>query len=102
MGKLQQQINVKILKRMLKKKYRIYTYDLIGNESDGFEVNDLFPQGDVAWNLPAMSDRDIIQGLKKMGVLSKWARNSRFQIDGDESYLYINYNDNPVCEFREL
>jgi hypothetical protein len=82
--------------------YKVYTYDLWGNERDGFEVNDVYGTDLIAEINEDMTDKQIIQELKGIGLLKKTCKDSEFHIYGDFNYeLYIEYPEfKPLCELR--
>lgn len=43
------------------KKYKIVTYDLLGNDEDGYEINDCFSTETIELDPQNMSDFQIIQ-----------------------------------------
>ena len=89
-------------------KYELYSYDVWGNNREGYEVNDLYYQCTIEIDNEShewTTDKQIIQALKKEGYLKKNARFSSFEIHDGESSLYITYNTNkcsgyPIYELR--
>ena len=75
-------------------KYRLYRYDLWGNEEDGYAVNDVFETDTVLKINSGASSRSIIRKIKK-----KYSRFSDYDVTG-EDIIYVNYMDNPCCEMR--
>ena len=83
-------------------KFNLYTYDLWGNDEDGYTVNDVYYQGVVT--IPArldpqtgtyhVTDRQINRAIGARGLT--W--------DGDEeTVLYAtDKRGNPVCELRRI
>lgn len=85
--------------------YEIITYDVWGNEKDGFEVNNAFSTGTIIDVTDSDSEKDIISKLKAVGIIRKGFRFSSFSIDGEASYsLYVTYEPTmyPVCELRKV
>jgi len=85
--------------------YRVCTYDLRGNECDGFQVNDVYRTDFIAEIDENMSDKQIIQELKNIGLLKKTCKDSEFNIEGEFQYmLYIEYTQylRPICELRPI
>ena len=96
-------------------KYKLYDYDVYGNNKDGYEVNNIYPAlighnlfnaKEVIINLTKNTpDKKIIKALKKSNWLRKTTKDSCFIIEGDFDYtLYISYSTKkyfiPVCELR--
>ena len=84
-------------------KYRLYDYDLWGNEEEGLTVNQVF-QTDTILEIDEEtlnSDKKLIKLLKDEGIIKKYIHNSKITIDGEPDYtLYFNYNYNPSFELR--
>ena len=92
--------------------YEIISYDVWGNPTEGFHVNDAWSTGIFI----EISDKDlgqwnsdkIIKKLKKAGYLKKTLRYSSFEVNGDAGYcLYIDYvtqknGPYPICELRPI
>jgi len=77
-------------------KYRVYSYDLWGNEEDGYEVNDVMETNVVINVNFSKDDRHIVRQVK-----NKYIRYKDYTVDGEEGYcLYVNYKDVPYCELR--
>ena len=76
-------------------KYRLYDYDLWGNEEDGYEVNNVL-YSDIVFDIEEdTTDEDIIKQVKNK------ERIKDFSIEGEYGYfLYVNYKDVPYCELR--
>lgn len=91
-------------------KYGVYTYDLLGNPKDGFEVNDRYGPGDEDVVLPKNATKsEIVKALKKIGVIGKNNQVSSYDIEGEEDHtLYITKNTEevggmfPICELQCL
>ncbi len=82
-------------------KYRVYSYDVWGNEKDGYEVNDCFYSGETTKLHKGMTDNQIIKKLKKEGIINKWIKNHCVSISGEEEYsLYFEYKGRPEFELR--
>ena len=110
--------NPRAQKRMVK--YQVWTYDVWGNERDGFEVNDRYKQGTVEieavlehYNVGTphasssynVTDEAVIKALKSEGYISKNIRKSSIGIDGEPEYsLYIEYTPTarPEMELQNL
>jgi len=84
---------------------RVWSYDVWGNQVDGFQVNDRFEIGTYKENWDAIfsaKDADIIGFLKNEGHLSKGTHLSSFRIEGDgDRYLTIDYKNCPVLEITK-
>jgi hypothetical protein len=82
--------------------WSVYSYDVWGNADDGWEVNDSFYVGEVTLADDA-SDADIITALKDAGILSKKAKVSNVDIDGDDDYITLNDKRDgmPLLELRK-
>ena len=78
-------------------KYEIISYDVWGNEEEGFYVNQSFHTYDYITVNP-FNNKEILDEILLPGYeLSEYA------VDGDPEYtLYINHNDNPLCELRRV
>lgn len=88
-------------------RYEVITYDLWGNDKDGYAVNDAFISGVISINAENMDDKQIIQALKKDGWIKRGFRFNSFTIDGECDYsLYINYSTQkcfiPLLELRSM
>lgn len=87
-------------------KYRVIIYQLLGNNKDGYEVNDAYSSNyTMEFKDHSFDDNSIIKELKSIGFLNKHLRNKSIEIDGDENNLYINYTTSrvglmPICELR--
>lgn len=83
-------------------KYQIFTYDLWGNDKDGYEVNDVYP-GQVI-EIPDCvfngTDRDLVHYLRrKHGAIGRFLR--LWEVTGESGYdLYFSYNGKPAFELR--
>lgn len=87
----------------MKHTYRAWTYDLWGNDEDGYWVNDRYDTGEIYELDDTWNDKQIIKALRKQGCLKKGVHSSSIEIDGEFGYiLYFNYKGNPdfelVCE----
>ena len=82
-------------------KFRLYDYDVWGNEKDGFNVNDVFKTSTTVELNEKMSDRQIVNALKKEWVIKKGVQFRSIDIDGDFEYaLYFDYKGRPEFELR--
>lgn len=91
--------NNDILKTYLPPKmYTVFTYDLWGNDKDGWEVNEKYKGEsyliDILW-----SDKQLIKKFKEYGLIKKNIRYSSITIDdGDEDVIYVEYKGKPAFE----
>ena len=86
-------------------KYRLHTYDVWGNNIDGYQVNDCFRTSTIIEIPDSISDSGIIRKLKQCGFLPVGAKNCKYRIDGEPDYtLYVTYEPEcyPVCELRRI
>lgn len=81
--------------------YRLYTYDVWGNEEDGWEVNDTFRRSTQVFLDPTLSDTKIIKHLIRKGVVNKNTDFSKINILGEEDVLYFEYDGKPEFELRK-
>ena len=88
----------------MKATWRVYSYDLVGNEDGGYDVNDvrrepytIFIDGETA------TDKEIIKELIQSGAIRPQKLNYReLKIDGEpDSVLYIDYKGSPAMEIRK-
>jgi hypothetical protein len=79
--------------------YRLYTYDLWGNEEDGYQVNDVYRTGDTVDIDDDTPDATVIAMLETAGILEPGA--CEVSPIGDGGIIYIeDANGNPCCELR--
>lgn len=80
-------------------KWQVWSLDVWGNDEDGFNVNDRYDWGFL--QLPEdVSDEVVIRTIKDFGFFTKDAVVGDFEIDGDDSIIYITDVDTgcPLCE----
>ncbi len=78
--------------------WTVCSLDVWGNERDGYEVNNIFrTEFDDLYISEDTTDKEIIQFLKRIGYLKKTCKDSKFDIDGDDMFMYIDYCGQPVC-----
>lgn len=82
------------------KRYRLYDYDVWGNEEDGWEVNDVFKTDNIAALNPKWSDKEIIKALKTQSIIVSEVDEKKVEIEGDEDRLYFSYKGRPEFEMR--
>lgn len=91
-------------------KYRTYdafSYDVWGNDKDGYEVNGVYPEEKGIVIESGVSDDDIKRTAKKVFSLKPGIKLSSIEIDGEDDYtLYFNYSTStkfiPIGEFRHV
>jgi len=87
----------------MKIKYKLVTYDVWGNDTDGYEVNDAHFTGDSIELKTELNDSDMIDKLKEEGIIDEHVKNEEIRIDGEEAYsLYFVYEplEYPMFELR--
>ena len=74
-------------------KYEYISYDVWGNENDGYEVNQAFHTGEFVDIDPIASDEGIVESLQEqMGFISGSIDFDELLIDGDPGFsLYFEY-----------
>ncbi len=84
--------------------WRVYTYDVLGNDEDGYEVNNVYP-GRVV-KLPAKVNLEqIIDILKDAGYLNSHASTEDVYDDSNsEDVIYLSEISNacPILELRRI
>lgn len=80
-------------------KWRVVSFDVWGNQKDGYEVNDLFKEGtielDDSWN----EDRIFIE-LKRNGLINKRIRRKSLTIRTDvEDFIWIESARHKDCGY---
>ena len=84
-------------------KVSIISYDVWGNDKDGYEINDSYVwESGAEFNLDWDSDHDIVKFLKSIGFLAKHVKVSDLEFDGDVDYVTITRSRDayPLCEVR--
>ncbi len=82
-------------------RYRLISYDVWGNEKDGYEVNQAFTTSEY-YELDDNADHTgIIKALRKQGCLKKGVRAKLIEIDGDDKTIYFSYKGRPEFELRK-
>jgi hypothetical protein len=72
-------------------RYQLYTYDVWGNEKDGYEVNNIFSTNAIYELDENMTDKEIVKALKDQGLIKKGIHTSSIEIDGEMDYtLYFD------------
>ena len=71
-------------------KYKLIDYyDVLGNEEDGYEVNDLCTCVTGIEIADDATDTDIINYLKSINFLSEKATTETVELDGDDFYIEL-------------
>ena len=78
----------------------VKNYDVWGNFKDGFEVNNVYSFGEYSDYPDFTEDISIIRFAKSIGLCNKYLKNHRFEIDGDDQTMYIDYAGYPIGELR--
>lgn len=82
-------------------RYRLYNYDVWGNEHDGFEVNDVYRTSTIVDIPDDANDETIIRILKAEGAIKRNIRFKSIEIDGELEYsLYFTYRPTGRPEFE--
>ena len=84
--------------------YELITYDLLGNEEDGFEVNDAYRTNDFIEIQENDSDEDIVNKMKLEGLIST-SFTDKLVLDGEAGYsLYASFEKDgkPAFELRRV
>ncbi len=82
-------------------KYTLLTYDVWGNEKDGYEVNNTFSTGTTIELPTNASDKDIKRALRSYypNIM-----NAKLKIEGDDTLICIDRDTQrctrPLCELR--
>ena len=79
--------------------YRVYTYDLWGNDEDGYQVNDAYRQSQVL-NIAENATDNEIKAVLLAECFSADTLADKITIEGEET-LYIEYDCKPVAELRK-
>ena len=92
-------------------RYQVYTYDVWGNKTDGFFVNDVF-KSNMVLELPDKDDltnMEIIKAMRDQDILKPRLHIKSFEIEGELGHcLYINDIREisgyfrPLCELRRI
>lgn len=82
--------------------YALYTYDVWGNDEDGYEVNNVFGTDDVAHITEDLDDNDITLTLIKQGIVNENCK-GKLVYEGEFDYtLYASWinTGKPAFELR--
>ena len=87
-------------------KVELATYDVWGNARDGYEVNAAYRAGTFEDDkLDLNNDRSIMEFLKRIGYLNKYAKLKSIEVEGDPEFsIYINdaKDGYPLWELRQV
>lgn len=87
----------------MKRYYKMFVFDVWGNDEDGYEVNDRQENGYLIIMDDEAKRDNLIKALKKVGFLNNNLRYSKFDEDGDCDYsLFYNYNSIPLFELESM
>lgn len=82
-------------------KYEYISYDVWGNDDDGYEVNQSFHTGEIVKIDPLDDDEGLIKSLQEQGFLIGAIDYDKLRIDGETGYsLYFEYEGRPEFELR--
>ncbi len=90
-------------------KWRKLTYDVCGNEKDGFDVNDVYSHGEIELELEVKQHNELTpQVFESASISDAQLRNifnlgkKQINVDGDGLLYYVNLarNGYPVGELR--
>jgi hypothetical protein len=84
-------------------KYEYISYDVWGNESDGYEVNQAFTTGEYVELDTDTSDKELLISLIRQGFAKDSICFESVDIQGEQGYsLYFEYNGKPEFELRPV
>ena len=84
-------------------KYEYISYDVWGNENDGYEVNQAFHTGESVDIDPYLSDNDLLNQLASQGFILEGIDYDQVSIDGEPEFsLYFEYKGRPEFELRPV
>jgi len=84
-------------------KYEYISYDVWGNDADGYEVNQSFTTGEYINLDPYASDNEILVSLIKQDFIKDSISFDAVTITGESEYsLYFDYNGKPEFELRPV
>ena len=90
-------------------KYNLYTYDLLGNDEDGFEVNDVYlnTSNIELDDCDLETDYTLFAALKKQNLVNDTVGIDKLNLDWQEDVngnftIYIDYDGKPACELRPI
>ena len=90
-------------------KYNLYTYDLLGNDEDGFTVNDVhINTANIELDdCDLETDKTLFTALMRRELIRESVNPNNLDIDWQEDcngkfVIYINYDGKPACELRPI
>ena len=84
-------------------KYEYISYDVWGNESDGYEVNQSFTTGEYVDIDPDSTDKELLVSLIRQDFIKDSISFDAVTITGEREYsLYFDYNGKPEFELRPV
>ena len=84
-------------------KYEYISYDVWGNESDGYEVNQAFTTGQYVELDTDLTDAEILVSLIRQDFIPDTICFDAVNIDGEQEYsLYFEYGGKPEFELRAV
>ena len=82
-----------VIQLKTKTNLRVITLDIIGNNHEGYEVNDAYSSTYLVEDSHNKTDREIITDLKRQGFINKKSNFKSFVFDwSDDNYADIYYN----------
>jgi hypothetical protein len=81
--------------------YRLYSYDVCGNDADGYEVNDVFKTSETYELDESLTDSELIQSLQAQGCIKSGIDMDLIEIEGDDETVYLSYDGKPEFELRK-
>jgi len=84
-------------------RYKLITYEVWGNDEDGYEVNNAHFTGDILELELELSHEATIEKLKEEGWIPEKVKSEDVRIDGEGEYsLYFMYEPTgyPMFELR--
>jgi hypothetical protein len=86
---------------MATRNWRLYTYDLWGNEEDGYEVNDVYRTPEILRFDAECTDAELLAYLESdAGPLNPGECEIDATSDEDRIYIIAASDGHPVCELR--
>ena len=83
-------------------KYEYISYDVWGNDEDGYEVNQAFHTGEYVDIDPMADNEGIVKNLQEQGFIRGAIEYDELRIDGEAEYsLYFEYKGRPEFELRQ-
>ncbi len=79
--------------------YRVWSLDVCGNQTDGFEVNDRREVASITIPVGA-GETDVLRALKAVGLLNKWARFTSLSID-EGGVVHNLFTDEPYYQIED-